>query len=76
VIARATQKAKAAEPEFDRLTRSEIPRKPKMTARPQYEAHAHVIYFVFFLAFFFFVAMTLFPCCVRTYGRVGSSRRL
>jgi hypothetical protein len=54
-------KAKAAEPEFDRLTRSEISRKPKLTARPQYEAHAHVIYFDFFLAFFFFVAMTLFP---------------
>jgi hypothetical protein len=35
-----------------------------MTARPQYEAHAHVIYFDFFLAFFFFVAMTLFPWCV------------
>jgi hypothetical protein len=33
-------------------------RKPKMTALPQYEAGARVIYFVFFLAFFFFVAMT------------------
>jgi hypothetical protein len=33
-------------------------RKPKMTALPQYEARARVIYFVFFLAFFFFVAMT------------------
>jgi hypothetical protein len=29
-----------------------------MTALPQYEARARVIYFVFFLAFFFFVAMT------------------
>lgn len=30
-----------------------------MTALPQYEARAHVIYedFVFFLAFFFFVAI-------------------
>jgi hypothetical protein len=64
VIALAEPKAKAAEPEFDRLTRSEISRKPKLTARPQYEAHAHVIYFDFFLAFFFFVAMTLFPWCV------------
>jgi hypothetical protein len=33
-------------------------RKSKMTALPQYEARARVIYFVFFLAFFFFVAMT------------------
>jgi hypothetical protein len=32
-------------------------RKPKMTALPQYEARARVIYFVFFLAFFFFVAI-------------------
>jgi hypothetical protein len=34
-------------------------RNPKMTALPQYEARAHVIYdeFVFFLAFFFFVAI-------------------
>jgi hypothetical protein len=64
VIARATQKAKAAEPKFDRLTRSEIPRKPKMTARPQYEAHAHVIYFVFFLAFFFFAIVSILGVCV------------
>jgi hypothetical protein len=28
-----------------------------MTALPQYEAGAHVIYFVFFFAFFFFAAM-------------------
>jgi hypothetical protein len=28
-----------------------------MTALPQYEARARVIYFVFFLAFFFFVAI-------------------
>jgi hypothetical protein len=42
-----------------------------LTARPQYEAHAHVIYFDFFLAFFFFVAMTLFPCvCEPTAGLV------
>jgi hypothetical protein len=34
-------------------------RNPKLTARPQYEARAHVIYFDFFLAFFFF-AMTVF----------------
>ena len=60
MIARTLLKTKAAEPEFDRLTRSEISRKPKLTARPQYEAHAHVIYFDFFLAFFFFVAMTVF----------------
>jgi hypothetical protein len=67
----ANQKTKAAEPEFDRLSRSEISRKPKLTARPQYEAHAHVIYFDFFLAFFFFVAMTLFPCvCEPTAGLV------
>jgi hypothetical protein len=32
-------------------------RNPKLTALPQYEAGADVIYFVFFLAFFFF-AMT------------------
>jgi hypothetical protein len=38
----------------------EIPRNPKLTAQPQYEARAHVIYFDFFLAFFFFVAMTVF----------------
>jgi len=35
-------------------------RNPKMTALPQYEAHARVIYFVFFLAFFFFVAIVCF----------------
>jgi hypothetical protein len=35
-------------------------RKPKMTALPQYEARARVIYFVFFLAFFFFVAIVSF----------------
>jgi hypothetical protein len=30
------------------------------TARPQYETHASVIYFDFFLAFFFFAMMMLF----------------
>jgi hypothetical protein len=34
-------------------------RNPKLTALPQYEARAPVIYFDFFLAFFFF-AMMLF----------------
>jgi hypothetical protein len=34
-------------------------RNPKLTALPQYEARAQVIYFVFFLAFFFF-AMVCF----------------
>jgi len=37
----------------------EISRNPKLTALPQYEARALVIYFDFFFAFFFF-AMTLF----------------
>jgi hypothetical protein len=41
-----------------------IPRNPKLTARPQYEARAYVIYFVFVFAFFFFFAMTLFLECV------------
>ena len=36
-----------------------ISRNPKLTALPQYEARAPVIYFDFFFAFFFF-AMTLF----------------
>ncbi len=36
-----------------------ISRNPKLTALPQYEARAPVIYFAFFLAFFFF-AMMLF----------------
>jgi len=35
-----------------------------LTARPQYEARAYVIYFVFVFAFFFFFAMTLFLECV------------
>jgi hypothetical protein len=34
-------------------------RKPKRTALPQYEARAHVIYFVFFLAFFFFAIVSI-----------------
>jgi hypothetical protein len=33
-------------------------------ALPQYEARAQITYFVFFLAFFFFVAMVILPCCV------------
>jgi hypothetical protein len=40
-------------------------RKPKMTALPQYEARARVIHFVFFLAFFFFVAIvSILGVCV------------
>lgn len=52
-------KTKAAEPEFSRFARSRISRNSKLTALPQYEARAPVIYFDFFFAFFFF-AMTLF----------------
>jgi hypothetical protein len=43
-----------------------------LTALPQYEAHAHVIYFDFFLAFFFFVAMTLFSLVCVNLRQVGS----
>ena len=39
-------------------------RKPKMTALPQYEARARVIYFVFFLAFFFFAIVSILGVCV------------
>ncbi|HEX3431142.1 MAG TPA: hypothetical protein VHT03_09660 [Rhizomicrobium sp.] len=35
-----------------------------MTALPQYEAHARVIYFVFFLAFFFFAIVCFLGVCV------------
>jgi len=41
-----------------------------LTALPQYEARAHVIYFDFFLAFFFF-AMTLYPWCLMNLIRQG-----
>jgi hypothetical protein len=59
---------KAAEPWSDRSL--EAPRKAprekksKLTARPQYEARAHVIYFDFFFFpffFFFIFAMAWFP---------------
>jgi hypothetical protein len=39
-------------------------RKPKMTTLPQYEARARVIYFVFFLAFFFFAIVSILGVCV------------
>jgi hypothetical protein len=39
-------------------------RKPKMTALPQYEARARVIYFVFFLVFFFFAIVSFLGVCV------------
>jgi hypothetical protein len=35
-----------------------------LTALPQYEAGAHVIYFVFFLAFFFFAMVCFLDVCV------------
>jgi hypothetical protein len=35
-------------------------RNPKLTALPQYEARANVIYFDFFFAFFFFAAIVCF----------------
>jgi hypothetical protein len=53
------------------------PRNPKLTALPQYEARAHVNYFDFFFAFFFFVAMTLFlGVCVMNLRQGWFSRRL
>ena len=39
-------------------------RNPKMTALPQYEAGAQVIYFDFFLAFFFFAMVCFLGVCV------------
>jgi len=63
-------KTKAAEPWSSRLARLKISRNPKVTARPQYEAHAPVIYFDFFFAFFFF-AMTLYPWCLMNLFRQG-----
>jgi hypothetical protein len=47
-------------------------KKSKLTARPQYEAYALVIYFDFaFFAFFFFAAMVLFlGVSVEPVGRV------
>jgi hypothetical protein len=44
----------------------EAPREQtKLTARPHYEAHACVNYFVFLFIFFFFffIAMAWFPSC-------------
>jgi hypothetical protein len=56
-------KAKAAGLSSGRLDEApqRAPRENRsLTARPQYEAYAHVIYFDFFFAFFFFAAMVLF----------------
>jgi hypothetical protein len=59
VLRSGLAKTKAAEPWSGRFARSNTTsRNPKLTALPQYEAHAPVIYFDFFFAFFFF-AMTL-----------------
>jgi hypothetical protein len=38
-------------------------RNPKMTALPQYEARACVIYFVFFLVFFFLAIVRFLGVC-------------
>ena len=44
----------------DEATLEGASQNPKLTALPQYEARASVIYFDFFFAFFFFAAIVCF----------------